>query len=619
MKIANMLALLSVLVILVSVSAPPATAQTWERPFASNSIWNTHIGDNPRYVACNMGALGAMCNDRMTLYRGNSSDPFRSVFQPEGWEKPGVNLPDNYLIPEEPNGCAAFLLPDGVTLRDYNALRRPNPATNPVGYYYGDSSLSGDGIVGGQAGSGMSSLGGTIRIGELESGSAIPHALKLELDWAVLYRNTGSGFNRQETFRWPANRSDGNSGGNSGDGPGYGGSNPSLRMGSLVALPRSVDINSLGLSARGLKIAQAMQEYGAYIVDSTGAFWQWGNGSYTASIGMEKGASAGYLRPDNGYYNNDQLYSDMDKIYQRLAVVDDNGPTSIGGGTNGGGASTTPIGQTIALRAQTNNKYVSADLSQGDFNPVRAGFATSVAGWERFRVDDAGSGKVALFSLNNSRYVSVDNTRDDKGLRAAWATGIGDWEKFSWETQSGNTIAMRSNVTGKYVSANTSVNGNLMASFATSIGGWEQFEWQPQCLTGEYYDNADFTGPFYVRRDAAVNFDWGTNSPMPGKIAPTTFSVRWTGQVVPRYTQPYTFFVNADDGVRLWVNGVQIVNSWTDTSSERRSSTVSLTANQKYAIKLEYYNNAGNARCQLSWQSASQPKQIVPDVQTRPF
>ena len=39
-----------------------------------------------------------------------------------------------------------------------------------------------------------------------------------------------------------------------------------------------------------------------------------------------------------------------------------------------------------------------------------------------------------------------------------------------------------------------------------------------------------------------------------------TFSVRWQGRVEPRFTEDYTFYVKADDGVRLWVNGELLVN-----------------------------------------------------------
>src|SRR5262245_27018676 len=58
-------------------------------------------------------------------------------------------------------------------------------------------------------------------------------------------------------------------------------------------------------------------------------------------------------------------------------------------------------------------------------------------------------------------------------------------------------------------------------------------------LTGAYYDNQDFTGTKFVRVDPTINFNWGAGSPMAG-IAPDSFSVRWSGQVIAQKTEPYT-------------------------------------------------------------------------------
>ena len=130
-------------------------------------------------------------------------------------------------------------------------------------------------------------------------------------------------------------------------------------------------------------------------------------------------------------------------------------------------------------------------------------------------------------------------------------------------------------------------------------------------LEGDYFDNMDFTGYVLSRLDSTVNFNWGSGSPDPS-IGADTFSVRWTGQVQPQYSQTYTFYTNSDDGVRLWVNGQLLIDNWTDHSPTENSGTIALTANQKYDIVLAYYENLGGAVAQLSWSSASQVKQIIP-------
>ena len=95
-------------------------------------------------------------------------------------------------------------------------------------------------------------------------------------------------------------------------------------------------------------------------------------------------------------------------------------------------------------------------------------------------------------------------------------------------------------------------------------------------LTATYYDNVDLTGATVTRVDGTVDFLWGSGAPAAG-IAADTFSTRWVGTVQPPTSGTYTFFTESDDGVRLWVNGQQVVNNWTDHARTENSGTISLT------------------------------------------
>ncbi|MBW7474088.1 S8 family serine peptidase [Paenibacillus oenotherae] len=133
-------------------------------------------------------------------------------------------------------------------------------------------------------------------------------------------------------------------------------------------------------------------------------------------------------------------------------------------------------------------------------------------------------------------------------------------------------------------------------------------------LFGQYYNNADLTSLVTTRKDAKVDFNWGSGSPVTGVDA-DSFSVRWIGQVLPKYTETYTFYTSTDDGVRLWVNGTLLIDHWVNQALTEYSGTISLTAGQKYDIKMEYYDNAYDAAAYLSWSSSSQSKQIIPKNQ----
>ncbi|MFZ0546607.1 MAG: PQQ-dependent sugar dehydrogenase [Candidatus Promineifilaceae bacterium] len=137
-------------------------------------------------------------------------------------------------------------------------------------------------------------------------------------------------------------------------------------------------------------------------------------------------------------------------------------------------------------------------------------------------------------------------------------------------------------------------------------------------LLGQYYHFSGGTpppNPFQTfvldRNDATIDFDWGTGSPGTG-INNDLFSVRWTGQVEPLHSEEYTFYTYSDDGIRLYVDGQLVVDDWSDHGARERSGTISLQAGKKYDLEIHYYENGGDAIAQVSWESANQTKEIIP-------
>lgn len=147
------------------------------------------------------------------------------------------------------------------------------------------------------------------------------------------------------------------------------------------------------------------------------------------------------------------------------------------------------------------------------------------------------------------------------------------------------------------------------ASYTASAGGG---------LTGQYFDNIDFTNLKLTRVDSTVNFDFGTGSPDP-LLGADTFSVRWTGTITPEFAQAYTLFTRSDDGIRVWFNGALLIDNFIDHSpTENSGVTPVLVAGQAYPIQIDFYENGGGATAVLSWSSASQPKQVVPQARLAP-
>ena len=108
-------------------------------------------------------------------------------------------------------------------------------------------------------------------------------------------------------------------------------------------------------------------------------------------------------------------------------------------------------------------------------------------------------------------------------------------------------------------------------------------------------------GTAALARTEAIDFNWGSGSPGAG-VGTNNFSARWTGTVAPAVTGAYRFQTQSDDGVRVWVNGVQVIDNWTDHGPTLNTSTaITLTAGQRYNVVAEYYEKGGGAVMRLRW------------------
>jgi hypothetical protein len=114
---------------------------------------------------------------------------------------------------------------------------------------------------------------------------------------------------------------------------------------------------------------------------------------------------------------------------------------------------------------------------------------------------------------------------------------------------------------------------------------------------GEYFNNLSLIGqPVVVRNDRDVDFDWLTGSPDP-RINLDLFSARWSRSLLFE-AGTYRFGIRVDDGVRLFVDGVLVLDDWRDGV---RDASVDLTlARGNHNLRVEYYERGGRASIQMS-------------------
>ncbi len=131
-----------------------------------------------------------------------------------------------------------------------------------------------------------------------------------------------------------------------------------------------------------------------------------------------------------------------------------------------------------------------------------------------------------------------------------------------------------------------------------------------QNLVGTYFNNMYLTNAVFSRNDGTINFNWAFGSPDP-RINSDNFSVRWVGQLVPSFEGTYTFTATSDDGIRVWIDGQLIIDSWVDQAQTDHTNSFYLTAGVRHDLKVEYYENTGAAVAALSWSGPETAKEIV--------
>ncbi|MCP4256345.1 MAG: hypothetical protein GY774_02325 [Planctomycetes bacterium] len=146
-------------------------------------------------------------------------------------------------------------------------------------------------------------------------------------------------------------------------------------------------------------------------------------------------------------------------------------------------------------------------------------------------------------------------------------------------------------------------------------------------LVGEYANygggvpdppESPFQNVTMTRIDPGIDFQWGNGSPEPGVIDEDNFAVRWTGELEVPLTGRYTFMTTTDDGVLLWVNGVEISKAWRTQAAVAQGSTIELLAGEFASIKMLYFATSGNAQADLSWGHEYFPLEIIPAAALSP-
>ncbi len=138
-------------------------------------------------------------------------------------------------------------------------------------------------------------------------------------------------------------------------------------------------------------------------------------------------------------------------------------------------------------------------------------------------------------------------------------------------------------------------------------------------LTAQVYNVLGQNGSPYIPQGASpvvttnvpnIDFQWGSGSVLGGPSEDVI--VRFTGSIRSDSTQDISFLATADDGTKLYVDGILVASDWVDKGGGGTTTApIAFTAGVPKTIELMYYENGGGANVFLNWdQSGSM--QIIP-------
>jgi subtilisin-like proprotein convertase family protein len=205
-----------------------------------------------------------------------------------------------------------------------------------------------------------------------------------------------------------------------------------------------------------------------------------------------------------------------------------------------------------------------------DFTLVYDGEILLEAGTWTFHVlaDDHAFLEIApLGTAAFQRVASANWPSEATGTFVAAAAG---WHpvRLAYVERSGEA-QLRVEMSGPLVPVRAPVSRHRLRFAAGDLAGLLVAGFAGSRLLGEHAASVDAQAP--------AARDWGTGRPADlGLTSNDHFSVRWSGQLRIDVAGDYAFRYVSDDGQRLWIDGVRVLDHWDDTVHDETTAAIPL-------------------------------------------
>ncbi|MFT5526729.1 MAG: subtilisin family serine protease, partial [Pirellulaceae bacterium] len=127
------------------------------------------------------------------------------------------------------------------------------------------------------------------------------------------------------------------------------------------------------------------------------------------------------------------------------------------------------------------------------------------------------------------------------------------------------------------------------------------------------YPDYSQLSPIHTRIESSVAYPEQANAFAGYTDISIDYAVQWLGKILIETPGTYTFFTESDDGSRLLIDGIQVVDNGGSHNMRERSGTIDLSAGY-HEFQLDFWNGGGGAGLLVSYQPPNQPRQIIEGV-----
>ena len=264
---------------------------------------------------------------------------------------------------------------------------------------------------------------------------------------------------------------------------------------------------------------------------------------------------------------------------------------------------TTPTPSPVVFSGWRTELYNNATLSG---SPVAVVDVPNLS----FNWGNGGPSQVGddAFSIRFSRRVTVTpayyqfTAVADDGIRV-WVDGrllINAWPADPSQSYvAGQVLTGSHDILVEYYEQSGLANVRLDYAPTLADSGWQ---------ASYYYGVTPSGNPAFSQQEARgttpLDYNWSTGAPQSAALGANVlgndyWSARWQGEF-PFETGNFVFRANVDDGIRLYLDGLLVIDQWRDGYKETSNRVIGIGAGQ-HTMAVEYYERTGNASIEVWW------------------